>query len=83
MFSSSAVEIAPRLGLAQFHLTNSTTFEEVSTEMQRRTRGGVRNDSIALAKFFFERQTGFYLLQIYTPLVLVRDGEKDYMAKYT
>lgn len=51
--------------------------------MQRRTRGGVRNDSIAFAKFFFERQTGFYLLQIYTPLVLVRDGEKDYMAKYT
>ena len=30
-----------------------------------------RNDSLAHLDFFFERQTGFFLLQIYTPLNLI------------
>ena len=30
-----------------------------------------RNDSTATLEFLFERQTGFFLLQIYTPLTLI------------
>ena len=37
----------------------------------RRTRDGFRNDSTAIIDFMFERQTGFFLLQIYTPLTLI------------
>ena len=59
-----------KLGLAQFHLVNFETSEEFG-EISRRTRGGFRNDSLAKIEFFFERQTGFFLLQIYTPLTLI------------
>ena len=45
--------------------------EEEFGEIDRRTRSGFRNDSLASLKFFFERQTGFFLLQIYTPLTLI------------
>ena len=34
-------------------------------------RNGLRNDSTVQIDFYFERQTGFFLLQIYTPLTLI------------
>ena len=34
-------------------------------------RTGYRNDSRVHLEFLFERQTGFFLLQIYTPLTLI------------
>ena len=34
-------------------------------------RSGYRNDSVVYLDFLFERQTGFFLLQIYTPLTLI------------
>ena len=34
-------------------------------------RFSFRNDSVASLEFLFERQTGFFLLQIYTPLTLI------------
>ena len=37
----------------------------------RRDRQGFRNDSSVELSFLFERQTGFFLLQIYTPLTLI------------
>lgn len=58
------------LGLAQFHLVSYNHFEEFG-EIDRRTRSGFRNDSVATLRFYFERQTGFFLLQIYTPLTLI------------
>ena len=58
-----------KLGLAQFHLVDYKATEEF--EIIRRTRSGFRNDSLASLEFFFERQTGFFLLQIYTPLTLI------------
>ena len=59
-----------KLGLAQFHLTRYETYEKISVT-NRRTRISWRNDSVAHLDFFFERQTGFFLLQIYTPLNLI------------
>ena len=59
-----------KLGLAQFHLVEYKATEEFG-EISRRTRSGFRNDSLASLEFFFERQTGFFLLQIYTPLTLI------------
>ena len=38
---------------------------------RRRNNEGYRNDSTVFLDFFFERQTGFFLLQIYTPLTLI------------
>ena len=58
-----------KLGLAQFHLVDYKATEDF--EIIRRTRSGFRNDSLASLEFFFERQTGFFLLQIYTPLTLI------------
>ena len=34
-------------------------------------RSGYRNDSVVYLDLLFERQTGFFLLQIYTPLTLI------------
>ena len=59
-----------KLGLAQFHLVDYESYEGFEN-VNRRTRGGMRNDSTATLKFNFERQTGFFLLQIYTPLTLI------------
>lgn len=59
-----------KLGLAQFHLMNYKSFTEIKLS-SRRTRIGFRNDSTACLEFNFERQTGFFLLQIYTPLILI------------
>eukprot|EP00095_Tigriopus_kingsejongensis_P006095 snap_masked-scaffold691_size110934-processed-gene-0.1 protein:Tk06095 transcript:snap_masked-scaffold691_size110934-processed-gene-0.1-mRNA-1 annotation:"gamma-aminobutyric acid receptor alpha-like" len=59
-----------KLGLAQFHLVNFKSFTDIRLS-SRRTRVGFRNDSTASLEFHFERQTGFFLLQIYTPLILI------------
>jgi hypothetical protein len=59
-----------KLGLAQFHLKDYKIHESIEV-MDRRTRYGFRNDSTASLDFRFERQTGFFLLQIYTPLTLI------------
>jgi len=63
-------EIDPSVQLAQFSLeeSNSETKLGIST---RRDRGGFRNDSSVQLNFVFKRQTGFFLLQIYTPLTLI------------
>ena len=58
------------LGLAQFHLVDYRSYLHFSNEI-RRTKHGFRNDSVAGLDFIFERQTGFFLLQIYTPLTLI------------
>lgn len=60
-----------KLGLAQFHLMDFRSYETISPETKRLTRVGYRNDSVASLEFNFERQTGFFLLQIYTPLTLI------------
>ena len=59
-----------KLGLAQFHLVDYKSYESFEN-VNRRTRDGMRNDSTATLNFNFERQTGFFLLQIYTPLTLI------------
>ena len=46
-----------KLGMAQFHLADFKSFEEFG-EIDRRTRSGIRNDSLASLEFLFERQTG-------------------------
>lgn len=46
--------------------TQEFFFEPVIREL-----ADLRNDSIAVLEFFFERQTGFFMLQIYTPLMLI------------
>ena len=58
------------VGLAQFKLVR---YEHgVSVNMtNRKLAYGFRNDSVAFLNFYFERQTGFFLLQIYTPLTLI------------
>lgn len=61
-----------KLGLAQFHLVEYNAFETSASFRRANSQGaGVRNDSVAKLEFFFERQTGFFLLQIYTPLTLI------------
>ena len=59
-----------KLGLAQFHLVDYRSYEDFTDEI-RRYRDGFRNDSVARLDFIFERQTGFFLLNIYTPLTLI------------
>ena len=59
-----------KLGLAQFHLKDFKSYSQFM-DTKRRTRTSNRNDSIAILEFTFERQTGFFLLQIYTPLALI------------
>ena len=59
-----------KLGLAQFHLKEFKTYNQI-LEMNRRTRSGFRNDSVANIDFLFERQTGFFLLQVMS-LTLMR-----------
>ncbi len=66
-----AASINKKLGLAQFLLVRTHSYDRISPELKRRTRVGTRNDSIAGIEFYFERQTGFFMLQIYTPLILV------------
>jgi hypothetical protein len=58
------------LGLAQYHLIDYGSFEKIFVG-KRRTKLAFRNDSVASLEFVFERQTGFFLLQIYTPLSLI------------
>ena len=60
-----------KLGLAQFHLKDFRSYETITPDTKRQTRVGYRNDSVASLEFNFERQTGFFLLQIYTPLTLI------------
>ena len=37
----------------------------------RKLAAGFRTDSIAYLHFFLERQTGYFLLQYYTPLIVI------------
>ena len=58
------------MALAQFHLADASYGEMIGIS-GRRDRSGYRNDSSVFLEFLFERQTGFFLLQIYTPLTLI------------
>ena len=58
------------MALAQFHLADKSYGESIGIS-GRRDRQGFRNDSSVELNFLFERQTGFFLLQIYTPLTLI------------
>jgi len=62
--------IGEDVALAQFHLARASHAEAVGLT-GRRDRTGFRNDSTVSLNFLFERQTGFFLLQIYTPLTLI------------
>ena len=62
--------IAKEVALAQFHLADASYDESIGVS-GRRDRQGFRNDSRVELSFLFERQTGFFLLQIYTPLTLI------------
>ena len=62
--------IGEEVALAQFHLANASYGESIGVS-GRRDRSGYRNDSSVYLDFLFERQTGFFLLQIYTPLTLI------------
>ena len=44
---------------------------EVTNITNRKIESGFRKDSIAYLHFFLERQTGYFLLQYYTPLVVI------------
>merc|ERR1712223_656629 len=58
------------IDMAQFFLKNYTY--GINTEItQRKIASGSRNDSIAYLNFFLERQTGYFLLQYYTPLLVI------------
>ena len=62
--------IGDEVALAQFHLADHSYGETIGIS-GRRDRLGFRNDSSVELNFLFERQTGFFLLQIYTPLTLI------------
>ena len=62
--------IGDEVALAQFHLADKSYGESIGIS-GRRDRQGFRNDSSVELNFLFERQTGFFLLQIYTPLTLI------------
>ena len=68
-----------KLGLAQFHLVDYKSYESFEN-VNRRTRDGMRNDSTATLNFNFERQTGFFLLQIYTPLTLIGNVQLNFTS---
>ena len=58
------------LDMAQFILEDY--HHGIVTEVtQRKIASGFRNDSIAYLHFFLERQTGYFLLQYYTPLIVI------------
>ena len=65
-----AVTIDKLVQMAQMEIVNYKTFEKEDVGL-RRTRSTFRNDSTLTLEFLFERQTGFFLLQIYTPLTLI------------
>ena len=73
----TAVDFNP-IELAQFLLSSHQNLTVTTAQAKRRTRinTGVngtsfRNDSIVIVRFYFDRQTGFFMLQIYTPLMLI------------
>ena len=49
---------------AQFHITK---YDQgvINNTTNRLIESGFRNDSVAFLHFFFERQTGFFLLQVF------------------
>ena len=65
-----AVSIDKLVQMAQMKIVSYKTFEKEHVGL-RRTRNTFRNDSTLTLEVLFERQTGFYLLQIYTPLTLI------------
>merc|ERR1712106_27134 len=69
-WQSKPFSVGEDVALAQFHLANAS-FGEMIGISGRRDRNGFRNDSSVFLNFVFERQTGFFLLQIYTPLTLI------------
>ena len=58
------------LQMAQFHMAR---YDQgvTNNKTMRLIESGFRNDSVAFLHFYFERQTGFFLLQIYTPLLVI------------
>ena len=65
-----AVSIDKLVQMAQMKIVNYKTVEKEDVGL-RRTKYAFRNDSMLTLEFLFERQTGFFLLQIYTPLTLI------------
>ena len=66
-----AVTIDKLVQMAQFTLVTYKTMEKEDVGRRRLKNMSFRNDSTATLEFLFERQTGFFLLQIYTPLTLI------------
>ncbi|XP_040583595.1 gamma-aminobutyric acid receptor subunit alpha-6 [Lepeophtheirus salmonis] len=60
-----------KLGLAQFHLINYSSYNIIEPSLRLTEKGNYRNDSSSVMEFVFERQSGYFLLQIYTPLTLI------------
>ena len=58
-----------KAGTVKFHEVQLTAIQSNDALIYKRT--GYRNDSRVHLEFLFERQTGFFLLQIYTPLTLI------------
>jgi len=69
-WQSKPFSVGEDVALAQFLLANASVGENIGIS-GRRDRNGFRNDSSVFLNFTFERQTGFFLLQIYTPLTLI------------
>jgi hypothetical protein len=56
--------------MAQFILKRYA-FDVTTNITNRKIAAGFRNDSIAYLNFFLERQTGYFILQYYTPLTVI------------
>ena len=58
------------LDMAQFILERYDA-GVTTNKTNRKIASGFRTDSIAYLHFFLERQTGYFLLQYYTPLIVI------------
>lgn len=67
--SHQPVEIGD-IQMSQFLYIKSSNGVETKVS-NRKLEAGLRNDSIAYLHLYFERQTGYFILQIYTPLLLM------------
>ena len=65
----SGVSLGDR-STAQFFITK---YEQgvINNHTNRLIESGFRNDSVAFLHFHLERQTGFFLLQFYTPMLVI------------
>jgi len=57
--------------MAQFKLKTWDANTTVTSHTNRKVQAGYRKDSIAYIRFYFERQSGFFMLQMFFPLFLI------------